>query len=96
MKMIKLKVRYIPMFSLWFETKEENIELEKGSIFEFANKIGEKYGLKYVNLIIDKNKCELNRTVFLMINEKEKRNLNLNYQLKNNDSLILGQIVAGG
>ena len=73
MKMIKVKVRYMPMFSLWFEMKEESIELEKGTIFEFANKIGERHGLKYVNIIIDKNKCELNRTIFLTINEKKRK-----------------------
>lgn len=66
--MIKIKVQYIPMFSLWFKKKEENLELENGSILEFVNKIGEKYGDKYINLIIDEEKKEINRSLFLMIN----------------------------
>ena len=59
-----------------------------------ANNIGGKYGDKYINLIMDEEKKEINRSLFLMINGKEMRNYDL--KLKDKDVLVIGQIVSGG
>lgn len=84
----------MPMFSIYFSKKNEEIELEKGTIAELFEALIKKYGNveKLPKLIIDEGK--LKRGVFLMVGDKQIQDLN--FKLNDRDLIILGHIIAGG
>jgi len=91
---MKVQVKYMPMFSIYFSKKNEGIELGKGTISELIEILISKYSNveKLRKLIIDDGK--LKRGVFLLVGDKQIQDLS--FKLNDRDLVILGHIVAGG
>jgi len=91
---MKVQVRYMPMFSIYFSKKHEVIDLNKGTIDELIEILISKYSNveKLRKLIIDEKK--LKRGVLLLVGDKQIQDLN--FKLNNGDLIVLGHIVAGG
>ena len=91
---MKVQIRYMPMFSIYFSKKNEGIELDKGTIGELIEILINKHGNaeKLRKLIIDEGK--LKRGIFLMVGDKQIQDLS--FKLNDGDLIILGHIVAGG